>query len=226
MPKKKHTAGKKTYSAIFDFFDAPIVTMDCGKKCAPLNGGEPVCCDTQNAVPVMNRSEYKLLKSRTDMWRKFKPYDAATQKIVDELSADCRAVTCNGARHCERDNRSMSCRTFPFFPYFSKEGELLGLSYYWAFEDRCWVISNMAAVEKKFIDQFIQAYRILFAADQEELDVYIQYSASMRRVFSRWNRSIPVLDVNGGAFLVLPKGRGTRPVQPEKLPKHAPYKNA
>ena len=47
--------------------------FDCGRKCAPLNNGEPVCCSTQNAVPVVHKVEFELLKRRTDLWSKFNP---------------------------------------------------------------------------------------------------------------------------------------------------------
>ena len=68
---------------IYDNFTASITRYDCGRRCAPLNGGEPVCCSTKNAVPVVHRPEWDLLRSRTDLWSKFKPYDEATRRIVD-----------------------------------------------------------------------------------------------------------------------------------------------
>ena len=171
----------------------------------------------------MQVAEWKQLKSQTKMWRRFKPYDAATEQIVEEIAESCKAVECRGARHCERDNRSLACRTFPFFPYFTKDGELLGLSVYWSFEDRCWVISNMASVEQKFIEQFLKAYRILFKDDPGEREVFVDYSATMRRVFSRWKRPIPVLSAKGEALLVLPKGGGIKKVALKKLPKFEPF---
>ena len=98
----------KHYAEIFRRFQAPISKIyDCGKKCAPLNGGQPVCCDSGHAIPIVEHSEYKLLSGRTDMWHKFVPKDAAERKEVADLKgSDCRAVECNGAAHCERDNRS------------------------------------------------------------------------------------------------------------------------
>ena len=101
--------------------------FDCGRKCAPLNGGEPVCCSTQNAVPVVHKVEFDLLKSRTDLWSKFKPYDYATRQIVAELTSDCTAIHCKGARFCERDNRTIACRGFPFFPYLTRERQFVGI---------------------------------------------------------------------------------------------------
>lgn len=220
---KKNQAKRGTYKRIFDFFNAPVMHVDCGYKCAPLNGGEPVCCSADNAIPVVQQSEWKLLRSRTDMWTGFKPNDAASRKIVEELDTSCKAIECKGARNCERDNRSLACRTFPFFPYIDKHGDIIGLSYYWDFEDRCWVISNMELVEQDFVDEFIRAYEILFDDDPGEYEVFCDHSASMRRVFSRWKRWFPVIGRDGDYFKVLPKGAGMKKIKAKDLPKLEPF---
>ena len=41
------------FADIYVGFDAPVSRFDCGRKCAPLNGGQPVCCTTGDAVPVV-----------------------------------------------------------------------------------------------------------------------------------------------------------------------------
>ena len=222
MAKNKE-ATPHTYRKIFDFFNASVLHADCGEQCAPLNGGTPVCCDTENAIPIMQVAEWKHLRTRSKMWRNFKPHDAATLHITEELADSCKAAECRGVKKCERDNRSLACRTFPFFPYFSKDGEILGLSYYWSFEDRCWVISNLASVKQDFIDEFLKAFEILFADDQEERDVYVAYSATMRRVFSRWKRPIPLIGRNGDYHLIKPKGAGMKTVKAKKMPTFEPF---
>jgi hypothetical protein len=213
------------FRQVYERLKSPVSRYDCGRHCAPLNGGEPVCCSTQNAVPVVEKAEWQLLRSRTNMWRRFKPYDAATRRIVDDLPRDCVAVTCRGARHCERDNRSLACRAFPFAPYLTRDGEFIGLAYYWIFEDRCWVISNLQVVDRTFVEEFVSAYEFLFDADPDERKTFHDHSATMRRVFSRWNRAIPLVGRDGGYFKVLPRGRGIVPLDPAKLPKHGPYKS-
>lgn len=213
------------FGQIYDLFQASISRFDCGRKCAPLNGGEPVCCSTQHAVPVVQKVEWELLKSRTDMWTRFKPYDRATRQIVKEIGSDCAAVECRGARHCERDNRSLACRAFPFFPYIDQEGKFIGLAYYWDFEDRCWVISNIKVVEAEFIKDFVKAFELLFARDPEEYDNFKSYSGTMRRVFSRRGKPIVLIGREGGFFEVRPYGKGIRPTTADKLPKFGPYKS-
>lgn len=209
-------AKKKTFRKIYDIFQSPVTTHDCGKHCAALNEGQPVCCTTSQAVPVADRAEWKHLKSIGDIWKPFTPYDDATQEIVDELHESCIAIECEGAFNCERDQRSLACRAFPFFPYVTKEGAFVGLSFYWGFEDRCWVLSNTKKVERAYIKEFVQAYDMLFQDDKGELEVYRDYSATMRRVFSRWNRPIPVIGRDGERFKILPKGGGTKKAKKKK----------
>ncbi len=201
---------QRDFRAIYRRFSAPIARrFDCGRFCAPLNDGAPVCCSTGHAIPVARLAEWQLLSSRTKLWRRFKPYDAHTRKIVAELDSDCRAIACKGAAFCERDNRTLACRAFPFFPYFTKEADLAGITCYWGFEDRCWVASNLWIVEKAFIAELIAAYQYLFARDREEEEVFISHSAQMRRVFSRRGQAISLLDKSGRAFLIPPKSGGT-----------------
>ena len=200
----------KHYAEIFRRFQAPISKIyDCGKKCAPLNGGQPVCCDSGHAIPIVEHSEYKLLSGRTDMWHKFVPKDAAERKEVADLKgSDCRAVECNGAAHCERDNRSLACRSFPFFPYFTPEKELVGLATYWTFEGLCWVISNITIVEKPFIKQFLDIHEYLFRQDDNWRVTYIDQSATMRGVYSKRDERFPVIMRDGGYNWVLPRSGG------------------
>jgi len=215
------TATAKDFKKIYDLFGSSISQKyDCGRMCAPLNKGEPVSCSTQHAVPIVTTEELKLLNARTDMWRKFKPYDAATREIVEDMASQCRAVECRGARHCERDNRSLACRAFPFFPYYTREKEVVGLAYYWAFEDRCWVISNLKIVERQFVREMIEGYKLLCDRDEDERDAFIEESANMRRVFSRFRRPIPIVGRDGGFFKVLPKSGGK--IVPAKIEEFKP----
>jgi hypothetical protein len=219
------TATPGKYAAIYRRFEAAVTRYDCGRHCAPLNGGEPVCCSTQSAVPVAHRAEFKLLQGRGDLWHRFKPYDAATRRIVAELPKTCVAIECRGARSCERDNRSMSCRAFPFFPYITRAGEFIGLAYYWDFEDRCWVISNLGVVERGFVREFVAAFEDLFKFDPDDYDAFKEHSASIRRVFSRWRRPIPLIGRDGGYFKVLPHGGDVVPAKVEDFKAHGPYRS-
>lgn len=214
---------KKVYKRIFKDFTASVVPVDCGEKCRHLNDGVPVCCDIENAVPIMDRHEYKLLRARSDLWRKYRPPNAHGEELVESLHEDCVACECKGAAFCERDNRSLSCRAFPFFPYITKHGDFIGMATYWTFEDRCWVISNMKQVTPAFVSEFHDGYERLFRKKPDELAVFKDYSATMRRVFSRWKRPIYIVDRDRDFHAVLPKGAGMEPVKKRDLPKFGPY---
>ena len=214
---------KKIYEHIFNGFNAPVVNLDCGQKCSHLNGGSPVCCDVGNAVPIMDKSEFKLLRARSDLWRKYKPESEHGKELANSLHKDCIAAECKGAQFCERNNRSLSCRAFPFFPYIDKHGEFLGMATYWTFEDRCWVISNMKTVTAVFIEEFFVTYAYLFEQKPDEYQVFKDYSATMRRVFSRWKRPIHIIARDNTFLAIQPKGAGMHPVRKRDLPKFGPY---
>lgn len=220
---KKKKALKKTYAEILDTFGASVVDTDCGQKCRHLNDGIPVCCDTGHAIPIMSKSEWKVLKARTDLWHKFIPETPDAEEVISDLDSTCLAVECKGVKFCERDNRSLSCRAFPFFPYIDKDDNLLGLSYYWTFEDRCWVISNMKRVQEPFVQEFIASYESLFEADPGERQVFKDYSATMRRVFSRKKKPIYVIGPDMRYLMIKPKGAGIERVKAGALPKFEPY---
>jgi hypothetical protein len=176
-------------------------------------------------VPIVDKTELALLQSRSSIWSVYEPIDAAGRAIVADLHKDCLAVECKGARLCERENRSMSCRTFPFFPYFTRAREFVGLAYYWDFEDRCWVMSNLGIVDKQFIDEFVAAHELLFAHDEEEKEGMVDHSAAMRRVFSRWNRIIPLIGRDGAYYAVEPRTHVIRPATLAEFGRHGYYKD-
>lgn len=219
----KATLKPADFATFYENFNAPVSRFDCGQKCAPLNGGSPVCCSTQAAVPVVHKVEFELLKTRTDLWTKFKPYDFSTRQIVEELTHDCCAVECKGAQHCERDNRTIACRGFPFFPYLTRQREFVGIGTYWTFEDRCWMMSNLEVVDRKFVEEFIATYESLFLKDPTEFKTYVDFSASARRVFSRWKRPLALLGRQGELLIVDPPTGGIRPGRKADFPKAKPF---
>ena len=209
-------------------FDAPVAALDCGDRCAPYNArGVPFCCDTLHAVPVAYQAEWEYLQANTDLWH---PWQGENPEITQELNNQASPgqvlIACQGARHCQRNFRSLTCRAFPFFPYLNRQGEFLGMAYYWEYEDRCWVISNLQVVSSAYRRQFIAAYDMLFEHMSEERQTFQHQSNVMRRVFGQRKRSIPLLHRNGSAYKVSPKTGRLRRVPVEALPKFGPYKIA
>ena len=133
------------------------------------------------------------------------------------------AIQCKGGGICERDNRTIACRGFPFYPYLTRQKEFVGVGTYWVFEDRCWMMSNLEIVDRTFVEQFIATYEAIFVKDPSEFTTYVEFSASARRVYSRWKREIPLLGRDGKLMIVEPSTGAIRPGKPKDFPKVTPF---
>jgi hypothetical protein len=216
------------FSVLYDCFAAPVTVFDCGDRCAPYNGrGVPFCCDTRHAVPTAYESEWQYLLTKTDLWHEYRTDDQEQiAGLRNQLPEDQVLIECLGHRRCQRGFRSMVCRSFPFFPYITRQGEFVGLAYYWDYEDRCWVISNLQEVTLEYRKQFIGAYDNIFRQIPDELKNFRAYSMQMRRVFGRRKRAILLLHRNGFSYKVTPGNGRMRRVNPQSFPKLGPYKIA
>lgn len=216
---------------LYDDFDAPIASLDCGRKCAPHNSsGKPFCCDICHAVPAAYKSEWMYLKENTGLWHKWRGNECSTAtkegrtRIQADTPSNMILLACLGPSKCEREFRALSCRQFPFFPYVTSEYHFLGLAYEWEFEDKCWVISNLLQVTQKYRNEFVRTYDHLFALFQDEFESYAYHSEKMRAEFMKRKRRFPLLHRNGGNYLVTPRSERLRRVHADKIPKFSPYK--
>jgi hypothetical protein len=165
--------------------------------------------------------------------RKYRPVaylagrsEAETGKLQKETPDGMVLLECKGHRLCQRGFRAITCRAFPFFPYITRDDWFIGMTYYWQYEYGCWVISNLGVVTPEYREQFIAAFDELFERMPEERESYRQYSMTMRRVFGRWRRAIPLLHRNGKVYKVTPHNGRLRRVDVNRLPKHGPYRVA
>jgi len=218
----------KLFANLYAGFSLPIATFDCGELCAPYNeNGVPFCCDTRHAVPTAYLEEWAFLRRSTDLWHPWQGQnDRETERLASLLPDGQVALECLGYRYCQRGFRTLACRSFPFFPYITPQGEFVGLSYLWEFEDRCWVISNLAVVSSEFLSQMIQTYEMIFEIRPEEKEIQRRFSGSMRQIFGRRHRSILLLHRNGNWYKVTPRNGRMRRVSPERLPKFGDYQIA
>ena len=216
------------FTRIYEGFDAPISALDCGKKCAPYNEyGVPFCCDTAHAIPTAYAMEWEYLKSNTNLWHPWESDDLVESVALRAETPEGQIlIACLGHRQCQRGFRSVTCRAFPFFPYITLENEFIGLSYYWQYEDRCWVISHLDTVTLAYQQGFIATYDWLLKNFSGELENFRYHSIMMRRIFGRQKRSIPLMHRDGGAFHVLPKDGSLKSVKMSDLPKYGPYQIA
>jgi hypothetical protein len=213
------------YAALYAGFHSPVTALDCGKRCAPYNErGAPFCCDTRHAVPSAYQGEWQYLRSSTDLWHLWQGKNPReTEQLIAQSAPGQVLIECQGHRLCQRNFRAITCRAFPFFPYLTRQGELIGLCYYWEYEQRCWVISNLGTVTAQYRDEFMHTYEQIFAAHPEDKENFRYHACMMRRVFSRWRRSILLLHREGGFFEVAPSTGQMHPLDPCQLPKFGPY---
>ncbi len=129
--------------ALYAGFDTPITELDCGQKCAPHNpSGKPFCCDICHAVPAGYISEWNTLKDATQLWHRYRGDECASEPGPEparpvtnlDMPPGMLPLACLGPERCERANRLLSCRQFPFFPYVTSDYHFLGLAYDWEFE--------------------------------------------------------------------------------------------
>lgn len=211
-------------------FQSPLSTLDCGDKCAPYNERNvPFCCDTRHAVPTAFQAEWEYLKIYSDMWHlvgeqtpTIPPKDVA--RLQAELPYDQVLIECQGYALCQRSFRILTCRAFPFFPYVQSNGEFIGLSYYWEYRHRCWIISNLRMVTPEYLTQFVLTYENLFVKMPQESDNFIEHAKEMRRNFVKQRRRITLLHRDGYFYKINPATEELHRVSGKNLPKFGVYK--
>src|SRR5215216_1915559 len=217
--------------SLYDGFHSPIAELDCGRKCAPHNpSGKPFCCDICHAVPAAYKSEWKYLQPNTDLWHKWRgdECEETTQSEIRQLREETPKnmvlLACLGPDQCQRDFRALSCRQFPFFPYVTADRRFIGLAYEWQFEPVCWVISNLADVSQRYRQEFLRTYDKLFTLFEEEFEQYAYHSEILRREFLKHKRRFPLLQRNGGYYLVSAKSERLERVEVDRLPRFGVYR--
>ena len=218
------------FRTLYDGFDAPLVPLDCGTRCAEHHPrGLPFCCDACHAVPAAYLVEWDYLAAHTAMWHEYRgdecdpahpedPYD-----LLAETPEHMLLLVCQGAARCQRPVRALSCRQFPFYPYVNAQGEFIGLAYEWAFEQTCWVISHLDQVTPAYRREFIQTFDALFAAWEHDLDSYAAYSEEARTAFIEMDRRIPLLHRDGSDYLINPQNGDIQPTEARAFSRFGPY---
>lgn len=217
------------FQDLYTAFDAPVTSIDCGLKCAPHNpAGIPFCCDICYAVPVAYHPEWQYLQKHTDLWHIWQGNECQTDEsspseLREQTPSHLCLLACKGPAYCEREHRSISCRQFPFYPYFTSDYRFIGLIYDWEFRHKCWVISNLAQVSADFRQEFVAAFDRIFDTWLEDMDSYIELSSETREQYRTIRRRIPLLHRNGSNYLVSPSNERLYRVPAECFPRFAPY---
>ena len=216
------------FKSIYARFNSPIASFDCGQKCAPYNEhGVPFCCDLNHAVPTAYDDEWIYLNNKSRLWQLFEIKDAFDNLALNEdLPEGQVLIKCLGHEFCQRQFRSITCRAFPFYPYLTLEGEFIGLSYYWQYEERCWVINNLKIVNPNYVAEFVRSYDTLFDLYPSEVENFRYHAIVMRRLFGRRKRRIPLLHRNGMFYKVTTRNGNLRKINPDNFSLYGPYKIA
>ncbi|TGK00269.1 hypothetical protein EHQ53_09805 [Leptospira langatensis] len=178
----------------YSLLQEEITEYNCGSLCAPSNGGIPVCCQSDNALPALYKAEYEMLSKRTDLWKAYVPMTREEKKDFAEY--DHRKITfceCKGVAHCERENRSISCRTFPLEPYLDTRGVLVGLVFMHEFKNKCPLTSLPKDIRQDFIDNHFLFWEKLLFRVESEYEVYTESSKAYRRRRKRTGVDFPIL---------------------------------
>lgn len=217
---------QRDIARLYAKFQSPIAALDCGDKCSPHNvRGIPFCCDTAHMVPTAYQSEWDFLRTHTDLWHQWQGENDADTNLIRNITPDGQLlIECNGHLLCQRGFRSISCRAFPFFPYHSSDGTFLGLSYYWEYEDRCWVISNLDIITDAYFGEFISSYEIVLNSFPDEERNFIYHSHLMRKKYHKLRRAVVLLHKNSSFYKISPHNERKRRITAEKLPKFGIYK--
>ena len=171
---------------------APVTEIDCGTLCAPGNGGVPICCDKERIVPVLYKPEYALLRQRSDLWRPYRPRTEHQRSLGNDMRACDRLCECKGAAHCDRENRSLVCRTFPLEPYLDHDAQLAGLVWNFESEGTCPLVGSRHKVREDYIDQCMTMWEKAFAWSEEERAFHFELSQTLRRSFGQKGQPVPV----------------------------------
>lgn len=225
MPRKSPIHFQQLYAA----FNAPVIDIDCGLKCAPHNpAGIPFCCDICHAVPIAYRSEWMYLKANSSLWHLWRGdecdcEETAKRQLIEQTPPHLCLLACKGPAECEREYRAVSCRQFPFFPYFTSDYRFIGMTYDWEFNQKCWVISHLPEVTSVYRREFFAAFDRIFEVWLEDMDSYIELSLETREHYTEIRRRIPLLHRNGYDYLVSPTSERLYRVTSDRFPCFAPF---
>ncbi|MBR31127.1 MAG: hypothetical protein CMN77_07410 [Spirochaetaceae bacterium] len=200
-PRIDRNLSEEEIQYYYTLLDESITDYDCGDLCKDANGGVPYCCQSQHAVPLLYKNEYKHLRNVGDLWHEWRPVDADDKKLKETEGDDQIFCECKGVQHCIRDQRSISCRTFPLEPYLDRRGVLVGLTFIRDFVDKdpdtgrikCPLSRKKQDIRQDFIDSHFIFWEKLMLRKEDEYETYLETSKSLRREKARTGRRFEIL---------------------------------
>lgn len=174
--------GEERVRRFHRLLSVPMTRFDCGRFCAPQNGGVPFCCDGRQVAPVLYRSEYRWLRGRGRFWKKMPIRNKRDRKLVSDVCDYNLFAECPGVSGCRRSFRALVCRTFPFEPYVDRKGHVQGLVYQEERREDCPLVGLSERVyHARYIANSIRFWRELLSIFPEELELYTKESRKRDR---------------------------------------------
>ena len=180
---------------LFELMSHPMISFDCGQLCRDTGDGMPVCCDHSNFHPLLFTDEYKWLKAhRGAQWKKFVPKSKLDRKEVKELADHLIFADCPGIENCNRDNRALVCRFFPFEPHVCGDGKVQGLAFITEDEKKCPLVKKpRKTFSKRYVNASIKVWQKIIDAYPDEKELYVSESKKRERRAKRKDKRVRLL---------------------------------
>lgn len=178
----------------YTLLNEEITNFNCGTLCAPDNDGEPFCCKVENAVPFLYKEEFQYLQKRSELWSVWEPKTKHEIKLKKETETeDTIFCKCKGVSYCERENRSISCRTFPLEPYLDKRDVFIALVFMQEFSHGCPLTQRPEDIRQDFVDNHFIFWEKLMLRKPDEFETYKKSSRRYRNKRERTGIPFPLL---------------------------------
>lgn len=143
---------------------------------------------------MLYREEFEYLSHRTELWHRWKPKTPVDKKMKKEEETKVLIFCeCKGIAHCERENRSICCRTFPLEPYIDSDGNFVGLIFMKEFRNKCPLMSRLKDIKQGVIDKHYEFWTLMLAKKTDEFDLYKSTSRGWRISAAKRGVKIPIL---------------------------------
>jgi len=188
------TLSDKKLEELYALLSVPMIDFDCGKECAPMNGGLPFCCDEKATVPLIFWDELRWHQRDGGFWRRMPKRGKVARDLADKCEDEFEVLAvCPGAAKCIRDKRALICRTFPLEPHCDSLGRVLGLTYDYSEDLQCPLVGREdVTFNPIFIRNCIRFWREILRLMPLQKRLYTRESLKLRRKFRKQGRKVPL----------------------------------
>ena len=161
------------YAKVYELLDSVTpMRMDCGQFC------NAACCQIDQysetvGIYLMNGEE--TMHDQSDEWLSWQKQDRDESGYPESWPQDIWFVRCHGPGKCKRNLRPVQCRTFPCWPYLSKDGKLSIAMLDVELPYVCPLIENSDSINPAFFHALYDGWKLLIE-DQANYDMVYQDS--------------------------------------------------